>query len=189
MATLILILCSYLLGSVLFGQIVGFFSGKVDLRTTESGNVGARNAGRLLGKKAFFFTVIGDAGKGAAVVLLAKYFEFSTEFQLLALLAVLIGHLFPITLKFKGGKGVATFCGAFLSLDPLLFLVFVCIFFVFYALSRSVTIAGMSAIFTTPFLLMAVRYSFWTSAIMIFITLLITWAHRDNLKERLKTWS
>ncbi|MED4464618.1 glycerol-3-phosphate 1-O-acyltransferase PlsY [Metabacillus fastidiosus] len=176
---------SYLIGSIMFGYITSKFFGKIDLREEGSGNVGARNAGRLLGKKVFILTVLGDASKGALVIYIGKLLQFSSEMILLMFLFVIIGHIFPITLKLRGGKGFTTFCGAFLTFDPLLFLIFTCLFFILFLISRSSTIAAMAALYVTPFLLMVFHYSYWCCIVFIFISQLIIWAHRSNIKERL----
>lgn len=169
----------------MFGHIISTTIGKIDLRYAGSGNVGARNAGRLLGKKAFIFTVLGDAAKGAFVIFIGKWFQFNLEIILLMFLFVIIGHIFPITLKFKGGKGISTFCGAFLTFDPFLFLLFACLFLLLFIFLKSSTISAMGALYITPFLLMILHYSYWCCIIFIFISQLIIWMHRDNLKERL----
>ena len=123
---------------------------KGDIRSGGSGNPGARNAGRLFGKKAFVVTFVGDALKGAIVVGVAGWFDFGAAVELLALVAVMLGHVFPIFLKFRGGKGVSTFIGGLLVFDPLLFAVFVGLFLLGYPLLKSFTIAGLLAIGFLP---------------------------------------
>ena len=83
-----------------------------------SGNPGARNAGRLFGKKAFVATFVGDALKGALAVCAAKWLGFDAIVELLALVAVMLGHVFPVLLKFRGGKGSPLSSAAFLYLIP-----------------------------------------------------------------------
>lgn len=108
----------YLLGSIPTGVIVARAMGLGDLRQIGSGNIGATNVLRTGNKRAAALTLLGDALKGAAAVLLARAFAAPDAVQLAALMAFL-GHCFPVWLRFKGGKGVATFLGLMLALAPL----------------------------------------------------------------------
>ncbi|WP_141433594.1 glycerol-3-phosphate acyltransferase [Bacillus sp. 03113] len=151
-ATIIILyfLSSYLIGSLMTGFIVSKMYRNEDIRYQGSGNVGARNAGRIYGKMAFFITFMGDACKGALVVWLASYLHLSSELQLLCLLFAVIGHMKPITLIFKGGKGVSTFIGGALLFEPFLFFVILIGFLFTYLFSRSFTIAGLISLIITP---------------------------------------
>ncbi|RIX47601.1 MAG: glycerol-3-phosphate 1-O-acyltransferase PlsY [Rhodocyclales bacterium GT-UBC] len=120
MQTALAILAAYLLGSVPFAMIASKLFGLADPRTYGSGNPGATNVLRSGNKKAALFTLIGDALKGWVAVFVAQQFGFSETAVGLVALAVFCGHLFPVFLKFKGGKGVATAAGVLLALDPLL---------------------------------------------------------------------
>ena len=119
-APLLAILAAYLLGSVPFAMISSRLFGLADPRSYGSGNPGATNVLRSGNKKAALFTLIGDALKGWAAVFIAQKMGFSDNAIGLVALAVFFGHLFPVFLKFKGGKGVATAAGVLLALDPLL---------------------------------------------------------------------
>jgi glycerol-3-phosphate acyltransferase PlsY len=114
------ILAAYLLGSVPFAMISSKLFGLADPRSYGSGNPGATNVLRSGNKKAALFTLIGDALKGWAAVFIAQTMGFSNTVIGLVALAVFLGHLYPVFLKFKGGKGVATAAGVLLALDPLL---------------------------------------------------------------------
>lgn len=107
---------AYLLGSVPFGMVIAKIMGLGNLRDIGSGNIGATNVLRTGNKMAAFLTLIFDAGKGGIVVLLAHHFFGGTAAQIAGLFAFL-GHLYPVWLKFKGGKGVATFLGILLALN------------------------------------------------------------------------
>ncbi|WP_150427052.1 glycerol-3-phosphate 1-O-acyltransferase PlsY [Dechloromonas sp. CZR5] len=120
MQTALAILAAYLLGSVPFAMISSRIFGLADPRTYGSGNPGATNVLRSGNKKAALMTLIGDALKGAVAVIAARQAGFSDTVIALVALAVFIGHLYPIFLKFKGGKGVATAAGVLLALDPIL---------------------------------------------------------------------
>ncbi|WP_153132100.1 glycerol-3-phosphate 1-O-acyltransferase PlsY [Dechloromonas hortensis] len=114
------LIAAYLLGSVPFAMISSKVFGLADPRTYGSGNPGATNVLRSGNKKAALFTLLGDALKGWLAVFLAQQAGFSDLAVGLVALAVFAGHLFPVFLKFKGGKGVATAAGVLLALDPLL---------------------------------------------------------------------
>ena len=120
MQTALAIIAAYLLGSVPFAMISSKLFGLADPRTYGSGNPGATNVLRSGNKKAALFTLIGDAAKGAVAVIVAQQMGLTVTQIGLVALAVFIGHLYPIFLKFKGGKGVATAAGVLLALDPIL---------------------------------------------------------------------
>ncbi|MCH1627794.1 glycerol-3-phosphate 1-O-acyltransferase PlsY [Fredinandcohnia quinoae] len=179
------LLVSYVVGTIMTGYVVTRVMKGKDIRTMGSGNVGARNAGRLLGKKGFFITAIGDGLKGLFVVLGAKYFGFTFEIQILSLIAVVIGHIWPITLRFKGGKGIATAVGGLLALSYQPFLIFVGIVLILFLILRSITFAGMIGFFTVPFIYWLFDYSYPQCLLILIVVALLIFAHRDNLKEKL----
>ena len=120
MQTTLAIVAAYLLGSVPFAMLSSKLFGLADPRTYGSGNPGATNVLRSGNKKAALFTLIGDALKGWVAVFIAQQMGFSSTVIGFVALAVFFGHLYPVFLKFKGGKGVATAAGVLLALDPLL---------------------------------------------------------------------
>src|SRR5258706_10327007 len=112
-----LFLAAYLCGSIPFGLLLGKLFGGMDVRKSGSGNIGATNVARSAGPVAGILTLLLDAAKGAAPVWLARhYFPDHAALQVLAGLGALTGHCFPVWLKFRGGKGVATAAGEFLGL-------------------------------------------------------------------------
>ncbi|MGR3792719.1 glycerol-3-phosphate 1-O-acyltransferase PlsY [Vannielia sp. SX4] len=115
---LVTALLAYLLGSVPFGLVMARAFGLGDLRKIGSGNIGATNVLRTGNKLAAFLTLVFDAGKGGIAVLVARWLLAEDAAQVAGLFAFL-GHLYPVWLKFKGGKGVATFLGTLLALHPL----------------------------------------------------------------------
>ena len=129
---ILLLVGSYLLGNVLTGSIISKLFYKKEIRAEGSGNPGARNAGRLYGKKAFIITFLGDAVKGIIAVLVARLIGLGPEIELLALFAVVLGHVYPVLFKFHGGKGISTFIGGFLLFNPLVFAVFIGVFLILY---------------------------------------------------------
>ena len=178
---------AYLLGSVMSGHIVGKIFGAVDIRQEGSGNVGARNAGRLLGKKAFILTFLGDALKGFLVVFVpVVLYNATTAYILLGLAAAIIGHLKPITLQFRGGKGVSTLIGGLVAFDYKVLLIMAALFLVFYLLLRSFTLAGLFAITGIPISMYITEYSIANCLLMFGIVLIIIFAHKDNVRDFLK---
>ncbi len=115
------------------------------IRENGSGNPGARNVGRVFGKKAFLFVFLVDAGKGAFVVLGALWLDGRPIILLLALTAVMLGHCYPIVHRFKGGKGAATFVGGVVVFNPLLILASLLCFAVLYPTLKKFTAASVLA--------------------------------------------
>ena len=132
----ILIVVAYLVGSIPFGMVVSrVFNREIDLRNVGSGNIGATNVARALGKGAGALTLLLDAGKAVLVLALARFVVGASADTWLAMVggAVFLGHVFPVYLSFKGGKGVATALGVVMFLSPLaalaLMVLFILVFF------------------------------------------------------------
>ncbi|WP_052404894.1 glycerol-3-phosphate 1-O-acyltransferase PlsY [Bacillus rubiinfantis] len=176
---------AYLIGNIMFGYLVMKYLHGKDIRMIGSGNVGARNAGRFGGKSAFVIIFLGDALKGVTVILLGRYLGYSEAMQLLGLGFAVIGHIKPITLKFKGGKGISTFIGGILAFQPLLTLVIISAFLVFYPLTKSFTLAGLGTLFMIPVVLLIGSDKVINCFIIFTIIILILLAHSQNIKERL----
>jgi glycerol-3-phosphate acyltransferase PlsY len=180
---------AYFLGSIPFGLILAKLFGGKDVRKTGSGNIGATNVVRAAGLFAGILTLILDAAKGAAAVLLAaKLSNDSATWMMIAALAALVGHCFPVWLNFKGGKGVATAAGVFLVLCPIAFLGDVIFFILVVLFWRFVSLGSIAAAAAMPLLL----YFFWAPhhAPPLVITfgalaaaLLIVYKHNGNLQR------
>lgn len=151
---LLFVLCGYLLGSIPFGLIFSrLFAGK-DVRQHGSGNIGATNVSRVVGPLAGILTLLCDAAKGAAAVLLAAHFSgFIANAMMFSGLAALVGHCFPVWLRFKGGKGVATAAGVFGALCPLAALAGFAIFILVVTFLRYVSLGSLSASAAMPLLI------------------------------------
>lgn len=184
MPTVVYFFLSYLIGCIMFGYIIGKSFGKMDIRKVGSGNVGARNIGRSLNKTAFVATFIGDAGKGAAVILLGRAFGFSEEIQLIGFLLVLIGHIWPITLSFKGGKGISSFLGGIIAFEPTVSIVILACFAITYPFFRSFTISGLLSLCVLPIYLFFQSHTYTSVGIITLTVITILFAHRTNIKER-----
>jgi len=145
---------SYLLGSIPFGLLLSTLLGRGDVRHAGSGNIGATNVARVAGPLAGILTLVLDATKGSAAVLLADDLSNgNSSWMMLAGLFALIGHCFPIWLKFKGGKGVATAAGVFLVLCPAALLGSLILFVIFVAFWRYVSLGSIAAATAMPLLI------------------------------------
>ena len=145
---------AYLLGSIPFGLLLSRLFGGGDVRTSGSGNIGATNVARVAGPVAGVLTLLLDAGKGAAAVwLAARFSNESATWMMIAVLAVLLGHCFPIWLRFRGGKGVATAAGAFLVLCPPALLGSLILFLLVAFFWRYISLASISAAASMPLLI------------------------------------
>ena len=162
-------LLSYLLGSIPFGIVVARLMGLGNLREIGSGNIGATNVLRTGNKFAAFLTVVCDAGKGAIAVLIARC-VFAEDAAQLAGLAAFLGHLYPVWLKFRGGKGVATCLGILLSLSFPVGL-FTCLTWLAFAvIFRISSLSALAAMAASPIWMIWVGYS---QGILLAIVLII----------------
>jgi glycerol-3-phosphate acyltransferase PlsY len=145
---------AYLLGSIPFGLLLSKLFGAGDVRKSGSGNMGATNVARVAGPLAGILTLVLDAAKGAAAVWLASRFaNESAAWMTIAGLAALIGHCFPVWLRFLGGKGVATAAGMFLALSPLAALGAIGVFILVVAFWRYVSLGSIAAAAAMPILI------------------------------------
>ena len=180
MELFIISLISYLIGSIPFGFLLTKIFLNKDIRNIGSGNIGATNALRTGNKKIGFSTLILDILKAAITIIFVK-FNYS-EFIFISSLCVFLGHVFPIWLKFKGGKGVATYVGILFSINLTYGLIFITIwlivFFIFKYSSLSSIIASLSIpLYLFIFLNSLNLFFFLIMLILIFFT------HRENIKR------
>jgi glycerol-3-phosphate acyltransferase PlsY len=192
-----LIIGSYLLGSIPTGVVLAALLGKQDIRTAGSGNIGATNATRLLGKKFGACTFLGDMLKGFVPVLAAEILVAGTGDDRVYVtaaacgLAAFLGHLYPIYLRFKGGKGVATACGVMLALEPIIIPVLLIIFASVVAVSRLVSLGSLASAFVLPLLLLAVNSLLWpvpleVMALGFLMAVFVFLKHRENIGRLLQ---
>jgi glycerol-3-phosphate acyltransferase PlsY len=175
----------YLLGSIPFGQLLTRRAGTADIRTLGSGNIGATNVLRTGRKGLAAATLLGDMLKGTVAVLVVEHF-FGRELALCAALGAFLGHLFPVWLGFKGGKGVATYIGLLLGfkLWPAL-AAFCVIWAALAALSRYSSLAALTASAATPAIL------WWNgdvqeAQLFLLLTVLLWFMHRANIARLLR---
>jgi glycerol-3-phosphate acyltransferase PlsY len=188
-AAVLVVVVGYLLGSIPFGLIFArLFVGK-DVREHGSGNIGATNVSRVVGPLAGILTLLMDAAKGATAVWLAvRFTDHSASATIFAGLAALLGHCFPVWLRFNGGKGVSTALGVFIALCPLAALVAFILFVLVVGFWRYVSLGSLSATAAMPLLI----YFLWAPghAPPLVITLgtlfaaaLIFYKHDANLQR------
>jgi glycerol-3-phosphate acyltransferase PlsY len=182
MGEIALILAAYLLGSVPTGHILGSLAG-VDLRKAGSGNVGATNVARVLGKRRGAVTLVVDVGKGWLAVFVALQSGVVLPYVVLAGAAVFLGHLYPIFLRFHGGKGVATAFGVLLAVASVATLLLLGVFAVVVAASRIVSLASLAAAAAAPVVLWLLNYPLEMVAMAGFIGVMIIWRHRSNIQR------
>ena len=170
----------YLLGSIPFGVILTRFAGVGDVRNIGSGNIGATNVLRTGRKGLAAATLLGDALKGTAAVLIARV--WGPEAAILAALGAFFGHLFPVWLGFKGGKGVATFLGCLIGLNLWAALAFAAIWLAVAFASRYSSLSALVASAATPAVLWALDQPQMAAAFVL-LAILLWWKHRENLRR------
>jgi len=179
---LLALVLGYLLGSIPFGLIVTRLGGKGDIRKVGSGNIGATNVLRTGSKALAVLTLVLDCLKGTAAVLLAHRL-FSTPLDDLpdryAAAGALIGHLYPVWLKFRGGKGVATFLGILIPLLPPAAIVYAVVWIGLLLTIRISSVAGMTAAISAPIAAALLHSSLFP--MLLGFALLILWKHRENI--------
>jgi glycerol-3-phosphate acyltransferase PlsY len=174
-------LLGYLLGSIPFGLILTKLAGTQDLRSTGSGSIGATNVLRTGHKGLAAGTVLGDALKGTVAVVIAGYYG-GPNAAMLAALGAFLGHLFPVWLKFKGGKGVAVYIGVLIGLFWPAAVVFCVLWLATAATTRYSSLSALVASFITPIFLWWFGQPVLASLFAV-LTLLLFYAHRENIKR------
>jgi len=175
------LLIGYLCGSIPFGLILTRLAGTQDLRTVGSGNIGATNVLRTGHKGLAAATLIGDMLKGTVAVIIAGSHD-GPDAAMLAALGAFLGHLFPVWLGFKGGKGVATYIGVLLGLFWPAALIFAAIWLATAFTSRYSSLSALVAAFVTPIFLWWFGHNALASLFAV-LTLLLFYMHRENIKR------
>ena len=186
LTSLLLLAIGYLLGSMPNGYLAGRWLKGIDLRQCGSGSTGATNVLRNVGKAPALVVFLLDVGKGALAVLLAKSFGLNDWVQVLAGLAALAGHIWPVWLGWKGGKAVATGLGMFLGLAWPVGLACFGLFMAVISLSRIVSLSSVIAAIGLPVLMVISGSSSAYVVVSLVASVLVLWRHRSNI-ERLIT--
>ena len=184
LTSLLLLAIGYLLGSMPNGYLAGRWLKGIDLRQCGSGSTGATNVLRNVGKAPALVVFLLDVGKGALAVLLAKSFGLNDWVQVLAGLAALAGHIWPVWLGWKGGKAVATGLGMFLGLAWPVGLACFGLFMAVISLSRIVSLSSVVAAIGLPGLMVLAGSSVASISVSLVASVLVLWRHRSN-SERL----
>jgi len=178
------IIISYLIGSIPASYLVGKYYGHIDIRNYGSGNSGATNVLRTLGKKAAIIAFFGDFMKGFIISIIGKNF-FGLEFSIICSVSVVIGHCYSFFLNFKGGKGVATTGGTIFALNPAIGFILLAIQIIITLSTRIMSLASLIVALSFPVLslLLKTENSF---VVYAFITsLFVIYKHRSNIKRLL----
>jgi len=173
----------YLLGSVPFGLLLTRAAGLGDVRSIGSGNIGATNVLRTGNKALAAATLLLDMLKGTAAVLVAGHF-FGEQAALIAGFGAFLGHLYPVWLNFKGGKGVATYLGVLVGLVPMAALVFVVVWIATAAAFRYSSLAALVASVIVPVVLFVMGYPA-TASLFALMSAIIFYKHKDNVQRLL----
>lgn len=187
MIACIMIILSYLYGSIPFALVIGLLFYKTDVRKYGSGNLGGTNTGRVLGKTAGVACIILDASKALVVMLLTqmlcRMWNISVDVAYICAVACVVGHCYPIFAHFKGGKAVSTAIGYFLAVNPIGGVLALVVFFIVLKISKYVSLASMagalSVLVATPLLHM----SLMGKIANVLIIGLLVYRHKENIKR------
>jgi acyl phosphate:glycerol-3-phosphate acyltransferase len=174
------LICAYLIGSVPVGVILAKLKGR-DPRQAGSGNIGATNVMRTAGKTLGILTLLGDALKGFVPTALAISYGESAAFAGAVGLAAFLGHLFPIFLKFKGGKGVATELGVYAAISPLALAIAFLVFVTVLLKWRFVSLGSLVATGTAPLILYLIHAPYEYVCLAFIVGAMVFLRHRDNM--------
>ena len=180
----LVIIIAYLIGSIPFGYLIVRATGRGDVRETGSGGTGATNVSRRAGKAAGVFTLVLDLLKGAIAIIIAKVMlnPDATDWWIAAAaIAVIVGHIFPVWLAFRGGKGVATGAGVFLALAPMSVLCAGVIFVLVVWWRKMVSLGSIAGAATIPVYFLLAGNSTPLLVASVVGAWLIVFAHRGNL--------
>ena len=183
LSSLLLLALGYLLGSMPNGYLAGRWLKGIDLRQCGSGSTGATNVLRNVGKSPALVVFLLDVGKGALAVLLAKSFGLNDLVQVLAGLAALAGHIWPMWLGWKGGKAVATGLGMFLGLAWPVGLACFGLFMAVISISRIVSLSSVVAAIGLPVLMLISGGSSAYMVVSLVASMLVLWRHRSNIER------
>ena len=179
----LLILLAYLVGGISPGYLLVRLLLDTDLRTVGSGSLGARNVGRVLGKKGFYFTLVTDILKGAVMVWLAGWLEFPPGVVAAVVVAVIAGHIWPLWLNFHGGKGIATGLGAFVALDYRILLIGGVVLLVTYMMTRRFLPSWVATLVAMPLFAYILGYPMAVVVPLILAAAIIVFAHKENIRQ------
>lgn len=179
----LIILLSYLIGCMNTGYYYTRLIYKKDVRSVGTMVTGATNVSRVAGKKGFIITFLGDSIKGALVVLICRYNQLGITLTLVCMLMVIVGHIFPLQLKLRGGKGISTMFGAFFVYDPYLILLLLLTCVMLFPMIKRYTVTSLFAMVLLPIELFFLGREGKEIALLFLCMLVIIYACRSNLQE------
>ena len=181
---ILILIVIYLIAAIPTGIVLAKVMGYEDVRDKGSGNIGATNVYRVAGKLAGVLTLCGDILKGFLPLLACKTWLAPTPTQLgIACTMAIVGHCYPVYLKFRGGKGIATALGIFLVISPIAVLGAAIIFGITVAITRFISLGSVLAAMSAPLLVLMLNEPQPIFLATLFIAALIVWRHRSNIKR------
>jgi glycerol-3-phosphate acyltransferase PlsY len=184
---IIVIISSYAIGCFTTGYYLILLCTGKDIRKLGSGNVGSKNVGRINGKSGFIITFLGDAGKGTVVALTVSNLQLETWAISLAIIAVVLGHIWPIQLGFRGGKGIATTIGALTVFNWQAIVAFIIIAVIVFVFIRQYIPSSFIAILSVPAASAIIGQPITTVLVMCTLAALILFAHRKDIRFFIET--
>lgn len=185
MSYILVLAVSYLLGSIPFGLLVSKWWAKVDVRQHGSGNIGMTNVLRTAGVLCALVTLIGDGGKGFLAVSLARHFVGGATFPLFAGIFAVMGHNWPVFLRFKGGKGVATIAGVLLAYKPWGAAILLVVWILVLVIFRYISLASLVVAACLPIVVLYLRTTWLEVVLAAVVSVVTVFRHRSNI-ERLR---
>ena len=183
---ILVLIVVYLIAAIPTGVVLTRLMGGADVRQQGSGNIGATNVYRVAGKMAGILTLSGDILKGFLPLMACKTWLSPTPAQLGAAGAMaIVAHCYPVYLKFKGGKGIATALGIFLVISPQAVLVALGVFLLTVVATRYISLGSILAALSVPLLILMFGYPQQIFLATLFIAMLVIWRHRSNIKRLL----
>lgn len=179
-----LLLCSaYLLGSISSAILLSKIMGFEDPRSGGSNNPGATNVLRIAGKKAAFFTLVGDFLKGLVPVLIGHLLQFDLIVIALTGFAAFIGHCFPVFFRFQGGKGVATAMAATLAFNWIAGAILIVIWLLFARVFKISSLAAIVSFSLLPLVIFWLTASLWIASVFVVMSAILIWRHKSNIQR------
>ena len=179
--TLFALALGYLLGSIPFGLLIARWGGKGDIRDIGSGNIGATNVLRTGSKGLAALTLLFDCLKATAAILIARAL-WGGSAEVVAAAGAFVGHCYPVWLKFKGGKGVATYLGILIPLLPVAAVIYAIMWIAIFLTTRISSAAGLAAAISAPLAALLFR-DMQVFPMLLGLTILVLWKHHENIRR------
>jgi len=180
------ILLSYIIGCISTGYYLTRFLAGRDIRSCGSKSTGARNVGRTIGRKGFIITICGDFAKGTIAMAIVNTLQLPVWAVMLSLLSVVLGHIYPAQLGFRGGKGIAVTLGALLIFDWRLIAAAAVFFALCFVLSKKYMLSGMLGFTVLPIMAVLIKHSTMEVTGIVILAIIILFAHRTNIRKMIQ---